>query len=33
LKLPAEELGAVPDASGGSLLDLLQFLRTNANSV
>lgn len=32
LKLPAEELDAVPDASGGSLLDLAQFLHTNANS-
>lgn len=32
LKAPAEELDAVPDASGGSLLDLVQFLHTNANS-
>jgi 2-haloacid dehalogenase len=32
LKLPAEELDAVPDASGGGLLDLVQFLQTNANS-
>lgn len=31
LKAPTEELNAVPDASGGSLLDLLQFLRTNPN--
>ncbi|MGZ4866905.1 MAG: haloacid dehalogenase type II [Candidatus Angelobacter sp.] len=32
LKAPAEELDAVPDASGGSLLDLVQFLHTNATS-
>ena len=32
LKSPAEELGAVPDGSGGSLLDLVQFLQTNATS-
>jgi 2-haloacid dehalogenase len=32
LKLPAEELGAVPDGSGGSLQDLVQFLHTNATS-
>lgn len=32
LKLPAEELDAGPDASGGSLLDLVQFLHTNATS-
>jgi len=32
LKLPAEELDAVPDASGGSLLDLIQFLQTHAAS-
>ncbi|OAI57056.1 haloacetate dehalogenase [Acidobacteria bacterium SCGC AG-212-P17] len=32
LKLPPEELDAVPDASGGSLLDLVQFLGTNATS-
>ncbi|MBZ5493621.1 MAG: haloacid dehalogenase type II [Acidobacteriia bacterium] len=32
LKLPTEELGAVPDASGGSLLDFVQFLHTNATS-
>ncbi len=32
LKLPAEELDAVPDASGASLLDLVQFLQTNAAS-
>jgi 2-haloacid dehalogenase len=32
LKLPAEELGAVPDASGDNLLDLVQFLETNAAS-
>jgi 2-haloacid dehalogenase len=32
LKAPAEELGAVPDASGGSLLDLVHFLHANANS-
>lgn len=32
LKAPAEELGAVPDASGGRLLDLVQFLQTNATS-
>jgi 2-haloacid dehalogenase len=32
LKLPAEELGAVPDGSGSSLLDLVQFLHTNATS-
>ncbi|HEY2913326.1 MAG TPA: haloacid dehalogenase type II [Candidatus Angelobacter sp.] len=32
LKLPAEELDAVPDASGGSLLDLVQFLEKNAAS-
>jgi 2-haloacid dehalogenase len=30
LKLPPEELGAFPDGSGGSLLDLVQFLHTNA---
>ena len=32
LKVPAEELDAVPDASGGSLLDLVQFLQINATS-
>jgi 2-haloacid dehalogenase len=32
LKLPAEELDAVPDASGGSLLDLIQFLQMHAAS-
>jgi 2-haloacid dehalogenase len=32
LKLPAEELGAVSDGSGGSLLELVQFLQTNATS-
>jgi 2-haloacid dehalogenase len=32
LKLPAERLGAAPDASGGGLLDLVQFLQTNATS-
>lgn len=32
LKVPAEELDAVPDGSGGSLLDLVQFLQTNATS-
>ena len=32
LKAPAEELDALPDASGGSLLELAQFLHTNANS-
>jgi 2-haloacid dehalogenase len=32
LKVPAEELDAVPDASGGSLLDLVQFLQTSATS-
>ena len=31
LKLPAEELGAVPDGSGGSLLDLVQFLQHERN--
>jgi 2-haloacid dehalogenase len=31
-KLPAEELDAVPDASGSSLLDLVQFLETKAAS-
>lgn len=31
-KLPAEKLDAVPDASGGSLLDLVQFLHANATS-
>lgn len=30
LKLPAEELDAVPDASGGRLLDLVQFLEMKA---
>jgi 2-haloacid dehalogenase len=29
LKLPAEELDTPADASGGSLLDLVQFLKTN----
>ena len=32
LKLPAEKLDAVPDASGGSLLDLVHFLDTEATS-
>jgi 2-haloacid dehalogenase len=32
LKLPAEELGAVPDGSGASLLDLVQFLHMNETS-
>ncbi|HKV93788.1 MAG TPA: haloacid dehalogenase type II [Candidatus Angelobacter sp.] len=32
LKLPVEELDAVPDASGGSLLDLVQFLEMKAGS-
>lgn len=32
LKLPVERLDAVPDASGGSLLDLVQFLHPNATS-
>lgn len=31
-KLPAEKLDAVPDASGGSLLDLVQFLHANTTS-
>jgi 2-haloacid dehalogenase len=33
LKLPVEELDAVPDASGGNLLDLVRFVETNAASV
>jgi 2-haloacid dehalogenase len=32
LKVPAEELGAVPDGSGSSMLDLVQFLHMNATS-
>jgi len=32
LKLPVEELDAVPDASGASLLDLVQFLEMKAAS-
>jgi 2-haloacid dehalogenase len=32
LRLPAEELDAVPDASGDNLLDLVRFLETNAAS-
>src|SRR5215831_14288956 len=32
LKLPAEELDAMPDGSGASLLDLVQFLETKAAS-
>ena len=32
LKLPAEKLDAVPDASGGSLLDLVHYMDTEANS-
>ena len=32
LKMPVEQLDATPDASGGSLLDLVQFLQTNTTS-